>query len=130
MGLVVATADGGSKVVAATDTTMTAEAQRNTATATRLPGTQAVIHGHIDGHSDGVVSDRNGEGDSQAVDKNNLPNGVVSLGRVGVNELVNGVPQLRMLSGSMTAHEVQATQQNLNRVLQDNFLQPQATTSP
>ncbi|MBB3227128.1 RHS repeat-associated protein [Luteibacter sp. Sphag1AF] len=118
VGFVLPKSDGSSEVVRATNVSTTSEAGRDTATANAPAGAQAIIHGHIDGKSDGVVSDTKTLGDFSAVSKG-LPNAVVSNGRVGVNELVNGVPQLRMLQGTMSPHEIQASQANLNRVLKD-----------
>lgn len=125
IGWVVPGSNGASKVVRADSVTTTSDAYKDTATAIPPADAQAVIHGHIDGRSNGVVSDTNGIGDFQAV-KANLPNGVVSQGRVGVNELSNGLPQMRMLSGAMSTREQALTQDNLNRVLQTDFLNPEA----
>jgi RHS repeat-associated protein len=117
VGFVVPDSDGTSEVVRANNASTTSEIGRDTATATPPSDAQAIIHGHIDGRSDGVISDTRGIGDFAAVARG-LPNGVVSNGRVGVNELVNGVPQLRMLQGAMSPHEIQASQANLNCVLE------------
>jgi len=82
-------------------------------------GAEAVLHGHIDGRTDGLIS----PGDAGSL-RSGLPNGVVSLGRVGVTEIVNGRLQFRMLEGKMTPHEVRELQKSLDNQ-QRQFMSPE-----
>ncbi len=62
----------------------------------------AIIHGHPNKDKAGVAS----PGDGNSVIASGKPNYVVSKDRVGVNELVNGRLQFRMVQGSMTKDEI------------------------
>lgn len=105
IGFVMPTGEGGYKVTLASDATTGHTTRTDTATAVKPEGAAAVIHGHIDGRSDGVVS----PADAGPL-RSNVPNGVVSEGRVGVTEIINGRLQFRMLEGTMTSHEWRALQ--------------------
>lgn len=118
IGFVISNGNGGYSVEKAADAKTTSEATRDTASASIPKDAVAVVHGHIDSKSDGIVSDRKAGGDFNALHQN-LPNGVVSLGRVGVSEIVNGQLQFRMISGVMTENEIGREQQNLDRVQED-----------
>ncbi|WP_115559879.1 MULTISPECIES: RHS repeat domain-containing protein [Xanthomonas] len=109
MGFVVKV-DGALKVQVAGDAKTNSDAKTDSASAVKPEGALAVVHGHIDGRSDGVIS----PADASPL-KSNLPNGVVSTGRVGVTELIQGRLQFRMLEGKMTQHEAKAQQRNLDR---------------
>ena len=100
----------GFKVAVARDAVTSSSSTTDTASAVVPPGAVAVLHGHIDGQSDGVI----GPGDAGPL-KVGLPNGVVSEGRVGVTEIVGGRLQFRMLEGRMTAREVREQQKNLDK---------------
>lgn len=109
MGFVVR--DGsGLKVDVATDAKTGSTSTTDTASAVVPKGALAVIHGHIDGQSDGVLSPADA-----APLRVGLSNGVVSVGRVGVTEIVGGRLQFRMLDGKMTQREVRAQQENLDK---------------
>lgn len=124
IGFVTPTANGGHQVQLAGDATTARTSRTDSATASIPAGAEAVIHGHIDGRSDGVVS----PGDAGPL-KSGLPNGVVSEGRVGVTEILNGRLQFRMLDGKMTRHETQALQKSLDKQQrQPEFMNPE--TSP
>ena len=85
-------------------------------------GAEAVIHGHIDGRADGVVSPADA-----APLKQGLPNGVASIGRVGVTEIVGGRLQFRMLNARMTSRELRLQQRSLDRQqTQPEFMKPEA----
>ncbi len=115
MGFVVPKANGGHEVVKAENVKTKSSSDVDSASAIRPSGAVAVIHGHIDGVTDGVV----GPGDAGPL-RYGLPNGVVSLGRVGVTELVGGRIQFRMLSGRMERSESSRLQRELNNQ-QDGF---------
>lgn len=110
--------NGGHKAELASDATTGSTSRTDSATATVPEGAEAVLHGHIDGRTDGVVS----PGDAGPL-KSGLPNGVVSEGRVGVTEIVNGQLQFRMLDGKMTPHEIKALQKSLDKQ-QIQFMAP------
>ena len=130
----VAVREGGTKekvgfvksdsVQVASDATTASRRGVDSATATIPKGADAVIHGHIDGRSDGVISDKRGIGDAGPL-KSGLPNGVVSEGRVGVTEIVNGRLQFRMIDGTMTPREIREVQRNMDR--QQNYFMGPAT---
>jgi RHS repeat-associated protein len=107
IGFVVKDGSGFKVVVAVAETKSTATT--DSAAAPKPADAVAVIHGHIDGQSAGVQS----PADASPL-KQNLPNGVVTLGRVGVTEIVNGRLQFRMLEGKMTSRESRDQQQNLD----------------
>lgn len=109
MGFVVKI-DGSLKVQAASDAKTNSDAKTDSASAVKPEGALAVVHGHIDGRSDGVIS----PADASPL-KSNLPNGVVSTGRVGVTEMIQGRLQFRMLEGKMSQHEAKEQQRNLDR---------------
>jgi len=116
-------ADGGHEVQLAADATTSSTARTDSATAMKPAGAAAVVHGHIDGRSDGVISPN----DASPL-RSNLPNGVVSEGRVGVTEVVSGRLQFRMLDGRMTRREVRGLQRSLDRQqVQPGFILPQET---
>jgi RHS repeat-associated protein len=121
LGFVVVNGDGQATAQRAANATTTQSATKDTASAKVPEGAVAVMHGHIDGRSDGVVSDTKGIGDFGPLMSPGIPNVVVSLGRVGVSELASGNLQFRMIEGSMTPREVRLQQENLNRNI-ENFL--------
>jgi len=123
LGFVVVNSDGRATAQRAANATTTQSATKDTASAKVPEGAVAVMHGHIDGRSDGVVSDTRGIGDFGALMSPGIPNVVVSLGRVGVSELASGNLQFRMIEGSMTPREVRLQQENLNRNI-EHFLSP------
>lgn len=118
VGFVVA-AGGGLKVQVAQDATTGHTSRTDSATAAIPSGAVAVLHGHIDGQSDGVLS----PGDAAPLAQG-LPNGVVSEGRVGVTEIVGGRIQFRMIEGTMTPREARQQQKNLDKQ-QGQFLTPE-----
>ena len=72
------------------------------------------IHGHRIGGSDGMIDARDTPlGDSQGVTLG-LPNFVVHGDNVGVREMIEGQLQHRMVAGSLSAHEQEEIQRNLN----------------
>lgn len=77
-------------------------------------GATTAIHGHREGATDGMIdaSDQT-LGDSQPVTIG-LPGYVIADGRVGVREMVDGQLQHRMVSGTLSSHERQKIQENLN----------------
>ena len=95
-----------------TDSTMTARAA--------VPaGAVAAVHGHIDGDtaqsSDGVLDDGASRGDTQSLSlRNPITTTTTSEGRQGVHEIVGGRLQFRMIEGTMTPHEQEQMQENLN----------------
>lgn len=109
IGFVVPNQDGKPEVVAAADASTGSGPGFDSASAVKPDNALAVIHGHIDGVTNGVVSN----GDAGPL-RSGLPNGVVSEGRVGVTEIVGGQLQFRMLSGKMERGEVTALQKQLN----------------
>jgi RHS repeat-associated protein len=118
VGFVVAEG-GGLKVQVAQNATTEHTSRTDSATATIPTGAVAVLHGHIDGQSDGVLS----PGDAAPLAQG-LPNGVVSEGRVGVTEIVGGRIQFRMIEGKMTPREARQQQKNLDKQ-QPQFLTPE-----
>lgn len=118
IGFVVPTSDGAHQVVAAEGATTASTGREDSASASRPANAAAVIHGHIDGVTNGVVSPR----DARPL-QSGLPNGVVSEGRVGVTELVNGRLQFRMLQGKMGPREVRELQKSLDNQ-QEQFMTP------
>lgn len=122
IGFVVATEGGDHKVELASNATTASTATTDSASAAVPKGAEAVIHGHIDGRTDGVVSPADA-----APLKQGLPNGVVSTGRVGVTEIVGGRLQFRMLNGRMTSREIRLQQRSLDRQqTQPEFMKPEA----
>jgi RHS repeat-associated protein len=120
IGFVVPSEGGGHEVQAAADATTGRSSRTDSASATIPAGAAAVIHGHIDGRTDGVVS----PGDAGPL-KQGLPNGVVSEGRVGVTEIVDGRLQFRMLDGRMTDGESRRLQRSLDlQQRQPGFMKP------
>ncbi|MCW0216718.1 MAG: RHS repeat-associated core domain-containing protein, partial [Prosthecobacter sp.] len=123
IGFVTPAEGGGHKVTLASDATTARTARTDSAEATIPKGAEAVIHGHINGRTDGVISPADA-----APLKHGLPNGVVSEGRVGVTEIVGGRLQFRMLDGRMTQREAKELQKSLDRQqLQPEFMNPEAT---
>jgi uncharacterized protein RhaS with RHS repeats len=122
LGFVVQDASGNESVSVAGDATTSSTSTVDSASAGIPEGATAVIHGHIDGRSDGLIDDTRGLGDAQPLTQG-LPNVTVSEGRSGARELVGGRLQFRMLSGTMTGRERRQLQRNLNRQ-QKTFLEP------
>jgi RHS repeat-associated protein len=123
IGFVTPTEGGGHRVELAADATTGSTSRTDTASATIPAGAEAVIHGHIDGRSDGVISPADA-----APLKHGLPNEVVSEGRVGVTEIVSGRLQFRMLDGRMTQREARELQRSLDRQQrQPEFMRPEGT---
>lgn len=121
IGFVVPKEGGGHEVRAAVDATTSSTATTDSATASIPEGAEAVIHGHIDGGTDGFISPSDAAPLLQG-----FPNGVVSEGRVGVTEIVNGRLQFRVLQGRMTSRESRGLQQSLNRQqLRPEFMRPE-----
>ena len=117
----VVTGKNGYQVELATHATTSHNSTRDSASAVKPKDAVAVIHGHIDGQSDGVVS----PADAAPV-AHGLPNGVVSTGRVGVTEINNGRLQFRMLKGRMTSHESTYLQRSLDKQQrQPEFMEPE-----
>lgn len=110
IGFIKRDAKGELGAIASTDATTSSSRTTDSATAAKPEDAVAVIHGHIDGRSDGVVSPADARPLAQG-----LPNGVVSEGRVGVTELVNGRLQFQMLEGRMSVHESDALQKSLDK---------------
>ena len=118
------TEGGGHKVEVAQDAITGSTSRTDTASAKIPADAEAVIHGHIDGRSDGVISPADA-----APLRQGLPNGVVSEGRVGVTEIISGRLQFRMLDGRMTQHESHELQKSLDRQQrQPEFMKPEITT--
>lgn len=110
--------EDGLTVQVAQDATTNSTSRTDSASAAKPKGALAVLHGHIDGRSDGVIS----PADAGPL-RQGLPNGVVSTGRVGVSELVDGRLQFRMLEGRMSPHEFKELQKSLDKQ-QGQFLTP------
>jgi len=124
IGFVTPTEEGGQKVELAEGSTTRATARTNTASAKVPEGAEAVIHGHIDGRSDGVISPADA-----APLRHGLANGVVSEDRVGVTEVVSGRLQFRMLDGRMTQREARELQKSLDKQQrQPAFMLPEVPT--
>ena len=83
LGFVVKDASGNESVSVAGGAKTSSTSRVDKASAGIPSGATAVIHGHIDGVSDGLI------GDAQPLTKG-LPNVTVSEGRAGVRELVGG----------------------------------------
>ncbi len=122
VGFVMPNDNGGHEVRLASDATTSSTSGNDSATASVPTDAVAVIHGHIDGQSHGLVS----PGDAGTLTQG-LPNGVVSEGRVGVTEIVNGRLQFRMLKGRMTKDESRGLQRSLNRQQRrPEFMRPES----
>lgn len=112
---------GGFSVSAASDATTASSATTDSATAVPPADAAAVLHGHIDGRSDGVIS----PADARPLARG-LPNGVVSEGRVGVTQIIGGRLQFQMLEGRMSRHETDSLQKSLDKQqLQPEFIKPE-----
>ena len=112
IGFVTVDANGNQKVEVAADASTGSDGVRDTASAGVPQNATAVIHGHIDGVTDGVNSD----GDARSLMLNTpIPNGTVSEGRLGVTEIVNGQLRFRMVKGSMKNGERRRLQRNINK---------------
>lgn len=124
IGFVVPAEGGGHMVEVAQDAITGSTSRTDTASAKIPLDAEAVIHGHIDGRSDGVISPADA-----APLRQGLPNGVVSEGRVGVTEIISGRLQFRMLDGRMTQHESSELQKSLDRQQrQPEFMKPEVAT--
>jgi len=121
MGFIVVK-DGSLQFVPAASPTAGTDGHAHTIGATNPEGMVAVTHGHIDESddpdvlpSDGLVDKVGGIGDARPLLASTpKPVATVSQNRVGVHELVNGQLQFRMIQGSMTTHELEQIQANLN----------------
>ena len=122
LGFVVKDASGNESVSVAGGAKTSSTSRVDKASAGIPSGATAVIHGHIDGVSDGLIDDTRGLGDAQSLTKG-LPNITVSEGRAGARELVGGRLQFRMIDGKMTSRERKQLQRNINRQ-QKKFLTP------
>jgi RHS repeat-associated protein len=108
-----ATTERGGNVYEGTQRVSTADIGR----ASVPEGATWAQHGHIVGSAEGMADSNlgpGGLGDSQPL-MAGLPNVVVSEGRVGVRELVDGRLQHRMLRGALSGEEGSAIQRNINK---------------
>ena len=116
LGFIRPDGSGGQSVVPASDAQTSSTSTADKASATVPSDATAVIHGHIDSRSAGMVDEKSGKGDAQSLTLHHaMPNYTVSKGRVGVHELVGGRVQYRMVQGQMSPEETQGIQDNLNR---------------
>lgn len=116
--------DGGYNVTLAADASTAITSKTDSVSAVKPAGAEAVIHGHIDGHPDGVISPADA-----APLAAGLPKEAVSEGRVGVAEILGGRLQFQMLDGKMTQRESRELQKSLdNQQRQPEFMKPAATS--
>ena len=120
LGFIRPDSNGQPGVVPAAGTSTRSTSTTDEASAGVPSDAAAVIHGHIDNRSEGVVDAKRGAGDTQSLTlKHPIPNYTVSQGRVGVHEVVGGRAQFRMVDGQLSPSEQKQIQQNLDREQQE-----------
>jgi RHS repeat-associated protein len=132
IGFLRPSATGQMSVQPAASSTTRSTRSGDTARSEVPPDARAVVHGHIDGTSDGMVDDpssNGGYGDTQSLAFGTpIPTATVSEGQVGWHTIVDGQLTFDAPASAVTRDQQRAIQRNLNTA-QRRFLLP-ATPAP